>query len=87
MAAFPALSASDLAEDEQLEARGAFMRLPHPEVGSRLHMGIPWLLAESPNGVRTPAPLLGQHTDEIMRDVLGYAPEEIARLKDEKVLD
>ena len=87
VAAFPALSASDLAEDKQLEAREAFARLPHPEVGSRLHMGIPWLLAESPNGVRAPAPLLGQHTDEVMRDVLGYAPEEIARLKEEKVLD
>jgi benzylsuccinate CoA-transferase BbsF subunit len=87
VAAFPAMSASDLAEDKNLEARGAFSRLPHPEVGARLHMGIPWLLAESPNGVRAPAPLLGQHTDEVMRDVLGYTPEEIARLKDEKVLD
>lgn len=87
VAAFPAMSASDLAEDKHLEARGAFSRLPHPEVGSRLHMGIPWLLTESPNGVRAPAPLLGQHTDEVMQDVLGYAPEEITRLKEEKVLD
>ena len=87
VAAFPAMSAADLVEDKNLEARGAFSRLPHPEVGPRLHMGIPWLLTESPNGVRTPAPLLGQHTDEVMQNVLGYAPEEIARLKEEKVLD
>lgn len=87
VAAFPSLSATDLAEDQNLEARGVFSRLEHPEVGARQHIGISWLLAESPNGVRSPAPLLGQHTDEVMRDVLGYTPEEIARLKEEKMLD
>jgi benzylsuccinate CoA-transferase BbsF subunit len=87
VAAFPAMSAEDLAQDKNLEARGAFSRLPHPEVGPRLHMGIPWLLTESPNGVRSPAPLLGQHTDEVMREVLGYSDEAIAQLKEKKVLD
>ena len=87
VAAFPAMSASDLAEDKNLQAHGAFSRLPHPEVGPRLHMGIPWLLTESPNGVQAPAPLLGQHTDEVMQDVLGYSAGEIAQLKEEKVLD
>ena len=86
VAAFPSQSAVDLAEDENLEARGVFSRLEHPEVGPRQHIGVPWLLAESPNGARSPGPLLGQHTDEVMRDVLGYAPEEIARLKETKVL-
>ena len=87
VAAFPAMSAEDLAQDKNLEARGAFSRLPHPEVGPRLHMGIPWLLTESPNGARSPAPLLGQHTDEVMREVLGYSDETIAQLKEKKVLD
>lgn len=87
VAVFPAMSAGDLAQDKNLEARGAFSRLPHPEVGPRLHMGIPWLLTESPNGARAPAPLLGQHTDEVMREVLGYSDETIAQLKEKKVLD
>jgi len=33
-----------------------------------------------------PAPVLGQDTDQVMRDVLGYSPQEIASLKDEHVL-
>jgi benzylsuccinate CoA-transferase BbsF subunit len=86
VAAFPSMNSKDLTEDSHLEERGFFARLPHPEVGVKTHTGIPWLLAQSPNGVRAPAPLLGQHTDEVMRDVLGYADQDIARLKEEKVL-
>ncbi|MBI3304066.1 MAG: CoA transferase [Deltaproteobacteria bacterium] len=86
VAAFPSMSSKDLAEDPHLNERGFFARLPHPEVGTRAHTGIPWLLAQSLNGVRTPAPLLGQDTDQVMRDVLGYSDQEIVRLKEEKVL-
>jgi CoA:oxalate CoA-transferase len=50
------------------------------------HTGIPWLLANSPNGVRSAAPLLGEHTDEVMRNVFGYSDDVIAKLKEEKVL-
>jgi crotonobetainyl-CoA:carnitine CoA-transferase CaiB-like acyl-CoA transferase len=49
-------------------------------------VGKPWLLTNSPNGVRSPAPLLGQDTDSVMHEVLGYSAQEIARLKDERVL-
>ena len=62
------------------------MRLAHPEVGVRTHMGIPWLLTNAPNGVRSPAPLLGQDTDQVMHDVLGYSAQQIANLKAERVL-
>ncbi|HKA54351.1 MAG TPA: CoA transferase, partial [Candidatus Binatia bacterium] len=86
VAAFPSLSSKDLTEDPHLNERGFFARLPHPEVGVRTHTGIPWLLTNVPNGVRAPAPLLGEHTDQVMREVLGYSEEDLAKLKEEKVL-
>jgi CoA:oxalate CoA-transferase len=86
VAAFPSMNSKDLTEDPHLNARGFFAKLPHPEIGDKIHTGIPWLLTNAPNGVRSTAPLLGQHTDEVMREVLGYADEQIARLKEEKVL-
>ena len=86
VAAFPSMSGKNLIEDPHLNARGFFERLDHPEVGVRTHMGMPWRLTQGPNGVRTPAPLLGQHTDQVMREVLGYSEQAIAGLKDERVL-
>jgi crotonobetainyl-CoA:carnitine CoA-transferase CaiB-like acyl-CoA transferase len=86
VAAFPSMSSKDLAEDVQLNARGFFARRPHPGVGVQMHTGIPWLLTNAPNGVRSSAPLLGQHTDEVLRDVLGYADEDITRLKEQQIL-
>jgi benzylsuccinate CoA-transferase BbsF subunit len=86
VAAFPSMTSKDLAEDAHLNERGFFARLSHSEIGVRTHTGIPWLLTQSPNGVRQPAPLLGQHTDQVMREVLGYADQEIARFKEEQVL-
>lgn len=86
VAAFPSMSGKDLVEDPHLNERGFFVRLSHPEVGVRTHMGMPWRLTHGPNGVRTPAPLLGQDTDQVMGDVLGYSLQQIAGLKDERVL-
>lgn len=86
VAAFPSMNAKDLTEDSHLNERGFFAKLPHAEVGERIHTGIPWILANSPNGVQRPAPLLGEHTDEVMRSVFGYSDDMIAKLKEEKVL-
>ncbi|MBI3248907.1 MAG: CoA transferase [Deltaproteobacteria bacterium] len=86
VAAFPTMNTKDLATDPHLNARGFFERLAHPKLGTRTQTGIPWRLTNAPNGVRTPAPLMGQHTDQILRDVLGYSDEAIAKLKDARVL-
>jgi crotonobetainyl-CoA:carnitine CoA-transferase CaiB-like acyl-CoA transferase len=80
------MNSKDLANDAHLNERGFFARLPHAEVGERLHTGIPWILANEANGVRSVAPLLGEHTDAIMRDVMGYTDAQITKLKEEKVL-
>jgi crotonobetainyl-CoA:carnitine CoA-transferase CaiB-like acyl-CoA transferase len=86
IAAFPSMSSKDLVENGHLNGRGFFARLPHPEVGTQTHTGIPWIFTNAPNGVRSPAPLLGQHTDEVLRDVLRYTDEDIARLREQQVL-
>jgi benzylsuccinate CoA-transferase BbsF subunit len=86
VAAYPTMSSKDLLEDPQLNERGFFVRLSHPEVGVRTHAGMPWLLAHAPNGVRAPAPLLGQDTERILHDLLDYSAAEIASLQSTQVL-
>jgi len=84
--AFTACNSKDLAEDPQLNASGLFVSLDHPEVGSRQHVGIPWRMSDTPCAVSQPAPCLGQHTDRVLSDVLGYSTEKISRLKSDKVV-
>jgi crotonobetainyl-CoA:carnitine CoA-transferase CaiB-like acyl-CoA transferase len=79
--AFPALRNSELAADPHLEARGFLERLEHPEVGARVHTGVPWRMTRRPNGVRARAPLLGEHTDAVLREVLSLQAAEIDRLR------
>ena len=43
-------------------------------------------LSETPVQYRIPPPLLGEHTEEVLRNVLGYDKKKIARLKEEKVI-
>ena len=86
IAAFPSFTCKDVIEDPHLNARGFVERLEHPEVGARAHTGIPWRFAERPNGVRMPAPQLGGHTDEVLRDVVGLSDREIDDLRECGVL-
>jgi crotonobetainyl-CoA:carnitine CoA-transferase CaiB-like acyl-CoA transferase len=82
VAAATVASNRDLADDPHLNARGFFVELPHPEVGIRKHAGVPWRMSASDCRVRTPAPCLGADTDEVLRDVCGCSPAEIAALRD-----
>ncbi|MFP8879076.1 MAG: CoA transferase [Myxococcota bacterium] len=86
VAAFPSMSSRDLVEDPHLQSRGLLEQLDHPEVGRRIHAGIPWRLTNGPNGVRSPAPQLGAHTREVLGGVLGYSDETIDRLISDGVL-
>ena len=74
------------ADDPHLRPRGFFVELPHPEVGARQHIGIPWRLSARRCAVRRAAPCLGEDTDDVLRDVLGYDDERIAALRDAGVL-
>ena len=83
IAAFPSQSPQGLwADDPQLDAIGMLSRPPHPVTGDLVVPGLPWLLHRGPNGVRLPAPRLGQHTDEILKDQLGLSDAQVTALSD-----
>jgi len=86
LAVFPAFTAEDIVEDPHLNARGFIEQLPHPEVGPRKHVGIPYVMRHRPNGVRRAAPVLGADSDEVLSEILGLSPQEIETLHGEEVL-
>jgi crotonobetainyl-CoA:carnitine CoA-transferase CaiB-like acyl-CoA transferase len=70
----------------QVRARGSLVESTHPVAGSIRMTGPPVRMSDTPGSVRTPAPLLGEHTDEILRDRLGMKAKEIARLKNAGII-
>ncbi len=75
----PILSMKEIAEDEGLRATGTIVEVDHPERGPYLSVGCPVKLSDSPAEVKR-SPLLGEHTAEILRDVLGYDGDEFERV-------
>jgi crotonobetainyl-CoA:carnitine CoA-transferase CaiB-like acyl-CoA transferase len=65
----------------QVEARGILVDCEHPVAGKTTMVGPRIRLSETPGAVRDPAPLLDQHTDEVLRDRLGLGADELARLR------
>src|SRR2546429_9747423 len=70
----------------QVQARGAIVESAHPVAGAVRMAGPPVRFSETPGSVRLPAPLLGQHTAEVLRDRLGMSDGEIARLEQRRVI-
>jgi benzylsuccinate CoA-transferase BbsF subunit len=76
----------NISEDDHLKRRGYFVYLDHPEVGRQQHCGIPWQMSRTECRVRSPAPLIGQHCEEVLGE-LGYSEAEIARLREAGALE
>jgi formyl-CoA transferase len=76
----PILSMKELAEDESLRETGTVVEVDHPTRGKYLTVGNPIKLSDSISEVRR-SPLLGEHTEEILTDVLGYSEKELAEIK------
>ena len=76
--AMPVQSPEDRVEhDPQLKARGLYRELEHPVLGRRKVQGPPFKLSRSPAAIHRPAPLIGQHTREVLQELLGLSLEEI----------
>jgi crotonobetainyl-CoA:carnitine CoA-transferase CaiB-like acyl-CoA transferase len=67
-------------EDPHTHAREMVVEMEHPVEGTVRGLGIPVKLSETPGRIRRAAPLLGEHTAEVLRE-LGYADAEIADLQ------
>ena len=86
VAAAPSLTSEALFSDPHLKEREVFRQVDHPVIGKNWVIGPPWKLSETPATFRTHGPILGEHTDEIFQNYLGMSAEEIASLKEEKVI-
>jgi formyl-CoA transferase/CoA:oxalate CoA-transferase len=69
----------------QATARGMRVPLEHPRLGAVDQVGVPIQLSATPATIRTPPPLLGEHTDEIL-DELGFGPGSIRALREQGVV-
>jgi len=79
-------SVDDLPDDPQMQANGYVTAFQHPAFGPTQVVGLPVRLSETPGSIRLPAPEFGQHTEEVLTEVLGYSWEEIGRLREEEVI-
>jgi len=67
--------------EPQAEARGMMFKLPHPLAGEVPLIGSPMKFSGTPIRHELPPPVLGQHSEEILRSMLGMSAEDVAKLR------
>ena len=88
VAAFPTYNAQDMMEDEHVLSRGFIVEIDHPEpsVGRRICPGLPFILPATPPTNFFHSPLLGEHNDYVLGELLKLSDREIAQLREEEVI-
>ncbi|MDO8671935.1 MAG: CoA transferase [Dehalococcoidia bacterium] len=81
----PLNTMEDIANDPQFESREFFVEVEHPAMGKLTMPGAPYKMAETPWEMRRPAPLLGQHNEEVLGS-LGYDRENLVKLREAGVI-
>lgn len=76
----PVQNYAELMADEQFLAREMVLEADHPQAGRIKMLGVPWKLSGTPTPVRRPPPMLGEHTDDVLRE-LGLSDDELQSLK------
>ena len=71
----------------QVAARGVLVESSHPVAGTIKMVGPPVRMSETPGSVRAPAPLLGEHTEQVLRERLALNDADIARLRKARVIN
>jgi crotonobetainyl-CoA:carnitine CoA-transferase CaiB-like acyl-CoA transferase len=86
VAAAPTLSGEMVSKDAHSRERGFFTEVEHPELGKRIVVGAPWRLSATPAIKPRPAPLMGEHNQYVLNELLGISQEEIDQLVEEQVV-
>ncbi len=74
-----------ITKDEQVASREMIVDVDHPVAGKTSIPGIPIKMSKTMGSIRKAAPLLGENTDEILAELLGYDADKISKLKDEEL--
>ena len=83
----PVYTAEDVFEDPQVKARGMLMPIDDPDVGEYAFTRSPIHLSEAPELPKNAAPKLGQDTDWVLRDVLGYNDAKVTELVESEIVE
>ncbi len=81
----PVNTIDQMVEEPIINHRNMVVEIDQPDVGPMKIVGSPFHLSETPGAVKNPAPLLGQHTAEVLSQVLGYSDAKVRQLIDENV--
>jgi len=81
----PIFNLEQMWSNEQVQARGMDVTLEHPTAGTIHNIGLPARLSETPGKIERYAPLLGEHTDEVL-EFAGYSDSEVAAMKQEGIV-
>jgi crotonobetainyl-CoA:carnitine CoA-transferase CaiB-like acyl-CoA transferase len=76
----PVYTYADVERDPQVRARGLVTEFEHPEAGPVRTVNVPIRLSDTPTAITSAAPLLGQHTEELMTGLLGYPSAQVEAL-------
>ena len=77
----PVRTVKDLLTDEQLTARDFFVEIDHPVMGKLKCLGAPYKLSATPWTIKRPAPLLGEHNEQVYCQRLGYSRQDLVKLR------
>ena len=83
----PINTLKQICEDPHIAHRKMLVEIDQPIVGKMRVCASPLKLSETPGEVYSPAPMLGEHSEQVLRDVLGYSRQKIAQLKEEGVIN
>ena len=80
------LKANQVVNEPHIAARGLFQKVPYPKTKDSVPIVVsPLELSGNPGEIKTRAPLLGEHTDQILKEI-GYSNEEISNLRDKRII-
>ncbi len=82
----PINTVPDVFRHPQAQARDLALETEHPTAGSIQMTGFPYKLSQTPAEVRRPPPLLGQHTEEVLADLLGYSADQVTAFREYEII-